>query len=70
MLTMIEETPIYMAGSTVIWGIGSVLGPVVSFIFLVRSNVQMQSMCACVHLGAIIYRLVARLQIALRLGDG
>ena len=39
MLTTIEERPIYMAGSTVIWGIGSVLGPVVSFIFLARSNV-------------------------------
>lgn len=30
MLTSIEERPIYMAGSTVIWGFGSVLGPVVS----------------------------------------
>lgn len=29
MLTTIKERPIYMAGSTVIWGIGSVLGPVV-----------------------------------------
>lgn len=29
MLTSLKERPIYMAGSTVIWGIGSVLGPVV-----------------------------------------
>ena len=35
MLTPIEERPIYMAGSTVVWGVGSVLGPVVSCIFLV-----------------------------------
>lgn len=35
MLTTIEERPIYMAGSTVVWGVGSVLGPVVSCIFLV-----------------------------------
>lgn len=33
MLTSIQERPIYMAGSTVVWGVGSVLGPVVSRIF-------------------------------------
>ncbi|KAJ6124924.1 hypothetical protein N7471_012241 [Penicillium samsonianum] len=33
MLTSIEERPIYMAGSTVIWGVGSVLGPVVGGAF-------------------------------------
>ncbi|RAQ60180.1 MFS drug efflux transporter [Aspergillus flavus] len=33
MLTSLKERPIYMAGSTVIWGIGSVLGPVVGGAF-------------------------------------
>ncbi|KAL5356460.1 major facilitator superfamily domain-containing protein [Aspergillus floccosus] len=33
MLTTLKERPIYMAGSTVIWGIGSVLGPVVGGAF-------------------------------------
>ncbi|KAJ5373769.1 hypothetical protein N7517_005775 [Penicillium concentricum] len=33
MLTSIEERPIYMAGSTVIWEISSVLGPVVGGAF-------------------------------------
>ncbi|KAJ6172827.1 hypothetical protein N7470_001894 [Penicillium chermesinum] len=32
-LTSLKERPIYMAGSTVIWGIGSVLGPVVGGAF-------------------------------------
>jgi MFS family permease len=35
MLTSLRERPIYMAGSTVIWGIGSVLGPVVSLMGLI-----------------------------------
>lgn len=34
MLTSLRERPIYMAESTVIWGIGSVLGPVVSLMDL------------------------------------
>lgn len=63
MLTTIEERPIYMAGSTVIWGIGSVLGPVVSSISVIISNM-------CADRGAIIYRLAGRLQTAQRLGDG
>lgn len=29
MLTWLRERPIYMVGSTAIWGVGSVLGPVV-----------------------------------------
>ncbi|KAE8347844.1 hypothetical protein BDV24DRAFT_157322 [Aspergillus arachidicola] len=33
MLTSLKERPVYMAGSTVIWGIGSVLGPVVGGAF-------------------------------------
>ncbi|KAB8209760.1 major facilitator superfamily domain-containing protein [Aspergillus parasiticus] len=33
MLTSLKERPLYMAGSTVIWGIGSVLGPVVGGAF-------------------------------------
>ncbi|KAE8329908.1 hypothetical protein BDV39DRAFT_202486 [Aspergillus sergii] len=33
MLTSLKERPIYMAGSTVIWGTGSVLGPVVGGAF-------------------------------------
>lgn len=31
-----EKKPAYLAGSTVIWGIGSVLGPVVRFAILTR----------------------------------
>ncbi|KAM5480781.1 Efflux pump dep3 [Microsporum canis] len=32
-LTTIKERPIYMAGSTVVWGLGSVLGPIVGGAF-------------------------------------
>ena len=31
LLTTSEERPIYMSGNAVLWGIGSVLGPVVCF---------------------------------------
>ncbi|KAB8071006.1 major facilitator superfamily domain-containing protein [Aspergillus leporis] len=33
MLTSPKERPLYMAGNTIIWGIGSVLGPVVGGVF-------------------------------------
>lgn len=33
MLTSLSERPIYMAGVALVWGLGSVLGPVVSPLF-------------------------------------
>lgn len=55
-----QEKPAYLAGSTVVWGVGSVLGPVVGFSakksYLSKADSP--------------FRLAARLQAAARLGDG
>ena len=55
-----QEKPAYLAGSTVIWGIGSVLGPVVRFLLTIRD----------LYMLTISFRLVAPLQSAAQPGDG
>jgi MFS family permease len=59
-LTNEQEKPAYLAGSTVVWGIGSVLGPVVSSLshHVIGSRLT------------IIVRLVEHSQQAARPGDG
>jgi MFS family permease len=61
-LTDHQEKPAYLAGSTVVWGIGSVLGPVVGL------GVSVVTLLITVLIG--FFRLVAHLQLAVLPGDG
>jgi MFS family permease len=60
-LTNQQEKPAHLAGSTVVWGIGSVLGPVVS-------STPSSSLALCILIS--FNRLVAHSQQAARPGDG
>lgn len=59
-LTSMEERPAYLSGSTVIWGVGSVLGPVVC---------QLPWFSNCGN-ELMAYRLEVPLLLVVLLGDG